>query len=447
MKNQKFLFRSFLFTALAIFFSINCNAQFLKKLGKRAEKAAERTVERRVEQETSKKTDEVLDSILEPGNKNKKPSNKNGNPIPEMDNTNGNSSESTHTNETNTSTNEPGSKSIQVYSKFDFIPGDKLLFFDDFKNDFVGDFPSNWNTNAGGELVVIDGYENKWLNLTPGFNTVYIPDVTMIPSEFTLEFDILGKGIDRKTSSHSYLGIVISDNDSFEKGNNWAMTEYSFCQYIERGFVIENKINAKRGMRNETKVDVRHVVNQKHHVSIAVNTQRFRMWINEKKYVDVPRLLPKDVQMKNIKLTLRGIDTDKESIYISNIKIAEGGVDLRRKLIADGKISTNGILFDTGSANIQPQSMGIIRQISQVLLQDNTISLKIVGHTDADGSEESNLVLSKKRAEAVRNTLINIYKTSPERLTADGMGESKPISDNNTPDGKSLNRRVEFIKI
>ena len=447
MKNRKFPYRGFMFIALAFFYSTNTNAQFLKKLGKRAEKAAERTVERRVEQETSKKTDEVLDSILEPGNKNKKATSKKGNPIPEVGSSNDSSSDSANAGKSEPSTHEGGSKSMQVYSKFDFVPGDKLLFYDDFNNDFVGDFPSKWNTNAGGDLVYIEGHENKWLNIIPGYQSVYIPDVVDLPKEFTLEFDVLGKGIDNKTSSQSYIGIVISDNESFEKGSNWAMIEYSFCQFIDRGFVIENRINGKRGLRNVTKTDIRHIVNQKHHVSVAINTQRFRVWIDEKKYVDVPRLLPKDVQMKNIKLMLRGIDTDKESIYISNIKIAEGGVDLRRKLIADGKISTNGILFETGSANIQPQSMGIIRQISQVLQQDASISLKIVGHTDADGNEESNLKLSKKRAEAVMNALINIYKMSSDRLTADGMGESQPVGDNNTSDGKSLNRRVEFIKI
>ena len=133
-------------------------------------------------------------------------------------------------------------------------------------------------------------------------------------------------------------------------------------------------------------------------------------------------------------------------MFIRNLKIAEGGVDLRRKLLAEGKISTNGILFDSGSANIQPQSLGIIRQISQVLMQDDSIKLKIIGHTDADGSDEANLKLSKARAEAVKNALINIYKISANRLTSEGKGESEPVGDNNTTEGKAKNRRVEFVK-
>jgi outer membrane protein OmpA-like peptidoglycan-associated protein len=90
--------------------------------------------------------------------------------------------------------------------------------------------------------------------------------------------------------------------------------------------------------------------------------------------------------------------------------------------------------------------MGIIRQISQVLVQEASMKLKIVGHTDADGSDESNLKLSKNRADAVKNALVSVYGVSADRLTSEGKGEGEPVGDNNTPDGKAQNRRVEFIK-
>jgi len=129
------------------------------------------------------------------------------------------------------------------------------------------------------------------------------------------------------------------------------------------------------------------------------------------------------------------------------MKIAEGGLDLRRTLMTDGRVSTNGILFDSGSANIKPQSLGIVTQISQVLMQDENIKLNIVGHTDSEGNDEANLKLSKARAEAVKDALINIYNVSANRLQTDGKGESVPVADNASPDGKAQNRRVEFIKI
>lgn len=91
--------------------------------------------------------------------------------------------------------------------------------------------------------------------------------------------------------------------------------------------------------------------------------------------------------------------------------------------------------------------MGVIRQIFQVLQQDSSIKLNIVGHTDSDGDENSNLTLSKNRAESVKKALVSVYGVDANRLSTDGKGESEPVGDNNTSDGKSQNRRVEFIKI
>jgi len=225
---------------------------------------------------------------------------------------------------------------MEISSKFDFVPGDELLFFDDFSNDFLGDFPSKWNTNGSGELVSINNSTNKWLKLTPGYQSAYIPDVTDLPEEFTLEFDIASKGIDTKTSSQSYIGIMIGDNNTFDKPKNYGLTEIPFCQFIAQQIVVENNVNSKRIIRNNIEVDIRKQIKKTVHISIAINKQRFRLWIDQNKYVDIPRLLAKDVNIKGIKLQLRGTDINKESIFVSNFKIAKGGVDLRRKLLAEG---------------------------------------------------------------------------------------------------------------
>ena len=111
--------------------------------------------------------------------------------------------------------------------------------------------------------------------------------------------------------------------------------------------------------------------------------------------------------------------------------------------MAEGRVSTNGILFDSGKANIKQQSYGIIRQISQVLMQDGSMKLNIIGHTDADGTDDANLKLSKARAE---QALIDVYKISGDRLTTEGKGESEPVGDNSTSNDKAQNRRVEFVK-
>ena len=72
--------------------------------------------------------------------------------------------------------------------------------------------------------------------------------------------------------------------------------------------------------------------------------------------------------------------------------------------------------------------------------------VNIIGHTDSDGSDAANLELSKKRAAAVRTALAEEFGIDASRMQSDGKGESKPVADNKTKEGKSQNRRVEFVK-
>jgi outer membrane protein OmpA-like peptidoglycan-associated protein len=439
MRTQVQQFRIISLLVIFLFAIPDASAQLLKKLGKAAERAAERTVERRVEKETSEKTDAVLDSILEPGSKGKQ-----GSPvdnIPAEPQSQGSGSEPNAGSAGNTPVNDP--KTIEVYSKFDYVPGDKLLFFDDFSNDFVGDFPSKWNTNGSGEVVTINEGTEKWFELKAGSNTFYIPDVPNLPEEYTIEFDIMATGLDQKTTSSALLSVILTDDDLFKWGN-YVRANLPFCQYHPIGIRMRNK---RGDINNTVTADIRKDVLDQPHISVAVNKERFRLWVNEKKYVDIPRIIPIDAPPTTLKFELVYFEDGKERFFMKNLKVAEGGLDLRRKLISEGKVSTNGILFDSGSANLQPQSMGIIRQISQVLQQERDMNLNIIGHTDADGNDDANMKLSKNRAEAVKSALVNIYNVDAARLSTEGKGESEPVADNATADGKAQNRRVVFVKI
>lgn len=443
MKARKHQLLLILPLLLFLFATPDASAQLLKKLGKAAERAAERTVERRVEKETSEKTDAVLDSILEPGSKGEQSQGQN----PISNDSGNNPDVSGGINGSTSTPNMGGPKPIQVYSKFDFVPGDKLLFFDDFSNDFIGDFPAKWNTNGGGEVVTLDDSPEKWLELISGYNLYFIPDVPALPEEYTIEFDIETVGLDNKTSSTATLRISLSDDDMFKEGSNFVHSHLPFCQYSPIGINMENHINNKREIYSTVKADLRDEVLNRPHISIAVNKQRYRLWVNEEKYIDIPRIVPQGGVLNTLKFHMNNFKDGKERLFITNLKVAEGGLDLRRTLISEGKVSTNGILFDSGSANIQPQSMGIIRQISQVLQQEGGMNLNIVGHTDSDGDDATNMQLSKKRADAVRSALVDIYNVAGDRLKTEGKGETAPIADNGTTDGKAQNRRVEFIKI
>lgn len=427
----------------ALLVGTGMNAQFLKKLAKKAEKAAERTVERRVERETTKKTDQALDSILEPGSGGKQAPDTNQAP-----NNSGNGNSESTTSEGSGAV-ASGPKTLAVYSKFDFVPGDKPLFFDDFNNEFIGDFPSKWNTNGSGEVVTLGDIPGKWYAIAN--RSLTVPNInTKLPEDFTLEFDLKVVNLSRNTGSGAKLGIYLSETPNLTTSENNVLANLNFCQYIAIGVRVDNNFKGDPApIQNTLQQDLREVYKDVVHVSIAVNKNRYRLWLNETKIADLPQFIVKPELINYVKFYVNGINREKnqEQLMISNLKINEGGVDLRRKLISEGKISTNGILFNSGSADILPQSMGIILQVSQVLVQDPSIKLNIVGHTDSDGSDENNLKLSKDRAEAVKKALVSVYGISADRLTSEGKGESEPVGDNGSAEGKAQNRRVEFIKI
>jgi outer membrane protein OmpA-like peptidoglycan-associated protein len=363
------------------------------------------------------------------------------------------SKDTKNTNDSSTKNTEEApsniSDDLEVYSKFDFVPGDKLIFFDDFSQDFIGDLPSKWNTNGSGAIVKFNKVEGNWFELKAGYLLFIIPEFNQLPEDYTIEFDLLTSGITNKTSSSSRLEVVLSDSNTFVYGKkHYAKVALPIAQYKVCNIDTYNHFHERGGMINSGLIaDIRDEVKNQPHISISVTKKRFRLWVNEVKYVDIPKFIEELNVLNYLKFHIDRLKDGEERVFIKNLKVAEGGVDLRRKLMSDGKISTNGILFDSGSDKIQPQSLGIVRQISQVLMQDENIKLNIVGHTDSDGSDEANLKLSKARAEAVKDALINIYKISKDRLTTDGKGDSKPVSDNSTTDGKAKNRRVEFIKI
>ncbi len=103
------------------------------------------------------------------------------------------------------------------------------------------------------------------------------------------------------------------------------------------------------------------------------------------------------------------------------------------------------INFDSGKSTIKKESFPVVEQIIEMMKLANEINLSVEGHTDSDGSNESNLNLSEARAKAVVDAIVNAG-IKKSRLTSVGFGEEKPIADNNTEEGKSKNRRVELIK-
>jgi outer membrane protein OmpA-like peptidoglycan-associated protein len=106
---------------------------------------------------------------------------------------------------------------------------------------------------------------------------------------------------------------------------------------------------------------------------------------------------------------------------------------------------TEKIQFELDKATIKSESHGLLNEIVDVLKENPSIKkVDIIGHTDSDGADKYNQDLSDRRAKAVLEYLTS-HGIDEKRLTSKGMGESKPIADNNTAEGKEKNRRVEFL--
>lgn len=108
-------------------------------------------------------------------------------------------------------------------------------------------------------------------------------------------------------------------------------------------------------------------------------------------------------------------------------------------------ITLKGVFFELNKATIKPESYSALQEAGKILIDNPQIQVEIQGHTDNIGSEKYNQILSEKRAQAVKNYLVNNLGISAERLIVKGYGSSKPVADNSTEQGRSLNRRVEFV--
>ena len=120
-------------------------------------------------------------------------------------------------------------------------------------------------------------------------------------------------------------------------------------------------------------------------------------------------------------------------------------MNLIGKKFTDSKIVTHGINFDVDKATIKPESMGTLNMIVQVLKDNPDVKFEVDGHTDNTGAAAHNLQLSQQRADAVKTQLVSMG-VDASRLTTKGFGDTKPITDNNTLEGRANNRRVEFVK-
>jgi len=419
MKKIFFLFSLFVLTHLA-------NGQILKKVTDRVKNKVDNNANNKV----NNTVDKTVDDAMSP-NKNK------------------NAVDSTNNQNTSTTDNKSvsGPATLKTYSKYDFVPGERIIVFEDFAQDAIGDFPDKWNTNASAEIVTIETLQGKWLKISK--QGVFMPEfIDSLPDNFTLEYDLLCDNPGRVWGFYTSL-TSLSDRNQPE---HWQSTNSRFTftvaaypdgnstSMIERrkdGVGESSATTGTKQFSDKTKPV---------HIAMWRQKERVRVYFNQEKVWDLPKVMSQTARYNSVVYWLQGA-TDDGNFYLSNLRLAVGIPDTRNKILTQNKWVTHGILFDVNSATIKPESYGTLKEMANVLNEYADLKVKIVGHTDADGKDDANLDLSKRRAASVKAALAKEFGIDESRMETDGKGESEPIDKNDTPAGKANNRRVEFVKI
>ncbi len=305
---------------------------------------------------------------------------------------------------------------LKVWSKYDFVSGDKIIFEDNFAGEKNGEFPSRWKLKAGNAENAVHNGENvlsfakQNTEVMPRMNNEnYLPDV------FTIEFD----GFYYNKYNEAYT-IKLGGGKSV-----YVRTTKSSLGSAEGS---PSKSNQGPGW---------------HHIALSYNKGALKVYFDHDRVLNIPDLefVPKNFSIQAVS----GGAIKSDPSIIKNVRVAEGGVPLYDRLTTQGKIITSGILFDSGKSTIKPESMGTLNEIAKMMKDHPELKLSVEGHTDSDGEDGTNLQLSKDRAEAVKKALVDLG-IEASRLTTNGFGESKPLNENKSAEDKANNRRVEFVK-
>jgi len=435
MKTSKFLFVTF-----AMLLSCSTmQAQFGKALGKAIENAAKNATVRKAEQKTDQAVNKTIDKVTDPNTYKDEESDENKSSSNTQ--TGNDQSSSTSATATNASqTSQQSAKALEMaYAKSDFVPGDEIIFEDDQSNEKMGEFPSMWDLLSGNaEIASVDG--RKCINITDRA-TVIVPLMNdmknYLPDVFTLELDFYVNDI-YKESDYNKSTAQIFWLQFYNQQDN----EIAYVKFAWDNIGWEYYAPSEESRRSGS-ADFTYKPNSWNHLAVSFNKRAFKVYINGVRTTNIPNMVaPNRFRIEN-----RGSDrAANHRDLISNVRLAKGAVPLYDRMMSDGKFITYGITFDVGKSTIKPESMGEINRIVALMNENPSLKFSVEGHTDNTGNASSNQTLSEARSQAVVDKLVE-NGVAADRLKAAGKGQTSPIADNGTDEGRAKNRRVEFMKL
>ena len=329
---------------------------------------------------------------------------------------------------------ESTSGSRKVFVNYDFIPGQRTLFYTDFTDEEVGNFPRRLEFKSGSmEVVELDGVRALKASAASGF-VVPLPEV--LPGKFTLEIDVINRNsMGTAAQSIKVYGGTAAKTDVDDERTRVA--------YGHLGWDVTGGGTTAQGnfTSDEAQGAMGHLVS----VRVLGDGNYIKLYADGRRLANIPNA--NFLRGKGVFVAMEGRDGESEAIYITKIRIAESEKTVYDALVAAGRWATQGILFETGKAAVQPESNPTLKQIAEALSKHPDLRVRIEGHTDNVGSAQLNQQLSEARAAAVKEVLVKEFGIDPKRLETAGLGDTKPVADNGTAEGRSSNRRVEVVKL
>jgi len=408
----------------------------LNKVVERSTKKAERNVENRVERRIDRGVDKSLDAV-EDGIDGTVKGDKKETSKPSDNGSNGKKANSNIADKQeqpeNATPQEPEKKSPQLnWARYDFVPGTRIIFEDNQEGEQNGEFPSKWDL-AGGVVENAGFDDSNVIYFRETGNTGGITPLMKdnkadyLPDEFTVEFDCY---FDKDIYNQRYYVNLYA-----MKHQKSALSRITL--YTNKAQYGTTDISGNYPGCERTNVDKKA---RWRHIAISFNKRALKLYMDDARLLNIP-----NIDENPTGLTIGTTSQKGVNYFIRNIRIAEGAVPLYDKFLTDGKFITTGIKFDVNKASLKPESTGTINYIVTMMKEHPELNFSVEGHTDSDGDETLNQKLSEARAIAVTEKLTELG-IDQSRLRNRGWGESKPMAGNDTPEGKSQNRRVEFVK-